>query len=199
MQQSHPHIGKPSRGNPPQSNVSHSARQPRFPRARAAHRAAARPGARPAPPRARQAGQPGAAGRRRPRRLHLGRARSIARRRPPRDRGRFRHLGGRGERGHAGRRAYPRRSRRGAPAARRFLARRERRRPPSRPAARRGRAAVSLRPARQPVVRRDVADAVALRPQPAQHQSAQGAGRALRRLRGAARRPRSRTVHFRRW
>ena len=104
---------------------------------------------------------------------------------------------GRGERDHAGRRAHPRRPGRGAQAARRLLARGERRRPPARPAARRGRAAVSLRAARRPVARRDVADALALRSQPAQHQSAQGPDRALRRLRRDPRDHASRALHLR--
>ena len=167
----------PSRGlNSGRVNVSNLARKPCDPGAR--RRAPRRAGPRRAGTgRGKGARKPinlGAAGRRRARRLHLGRARPAARRRPARDRGYLRRLGGRGERGHAGRRARARRSRRGAPAARRFLARGERRRPPARPAARRGRAAVPVRPARRPVVRRDVADAVALRSQPAQHQSAQG-------------------------
>ena len=124
----------------PARTISFPARSRRAPRAGAGAPARAAQGPR-------QADQPRAAGRRRPWRLHLGRARPAARRRPDRDRRHLRRLGRSGERGHAGRRARPRRAGRGAAAARRLLARGERRRPLARPAARRGRAAVPLRAA----------------------------------------------------
>ena len=59
----------------------------------------------PATPKARQTHQPRAARRRRAWRLHLGRARSSSRGRPAGDRRHFRHVGRRGQRGDAGRRA----------------------------------------------------------------------------------------------
>ena len=68
------------------------------------------------------------AGRRRARRIHLGRARLSARGRAHRHRGHFRHLGRRDECRDAGRRARARRAGGSAQAARRVLARREPRR-----------------------------------------------------------------------
>ena len=89
-----------------------------------------------------QAHQSGAARRRRPWRLHLGRARPSARRRTADGRRHFRHLGRRRQCGDAGRRAQARRPGGSAQAAGRFLARGQPRRRPARGAARSHRPAV---------------------------------------------------------
>ena len=143
-----------------------------------------------------QADQPRPAGRRRAWRLHVGRARPAARRRPARDRGHLRHVRRRAQRGDARRRARARRAGGGARPAGGLLARGQQQRPSAGPAARRGRPAVFLRAAPGPVVRRAVAVLVAVRSQPAQHQPAQGGHRPLRRLRSHPPRAASRTVHF---
>ena len=159
-----PTLGDPTQGasNKRCVNVSNLARKYRDSGACPPPPAAPGPAAGAGQERPAQTHQSRAAGRGRPRRLHLGRPRPVAGRRPSRDRGYFRRFGGSGQRGHAGRRARSRRSRRGAPAAGRFLARGERRWPPDRPAARGGRAPVPVRPARGPLVRRHVAHVVAV-------------------------------------
>ena len=140
------------------------------------------------------------AGRRRAWRVHLGRARSSARGRAHRHRGHFRHIGGRDECHHARRRDRARRRGRSTPAARRVLARREPRRQPPRHPAQRGRPPVLVHALRglagAGLVQRGRALHVAVRPQPAQHQSAARPDRALRRLRSGARLPGHQPVHL---
>jgi len=113
-------------------------------RSRRQQSAAARP---PPGERARRSGAPSRSispcKARRARRVHLGRAGSAARRRQDRDRRHLRRVGGSGERGHA-RDGSPAADRTRRPAARRFLARVSRRRPPRKPAARRGSSGCSL-------------------------------------------------------
>src|SRR5215475_15489312 len=94
---------------PTVENVSHSARKSRFQRAHAALSAPASAAAWASEQGPRQTDQSGAAGRRCAWRVHLGRARSAARRRPDRDRRHLRRLGGSGQRGDARRRSHPRR------------------------------------------------------------------------------------------
>ena len=134
-----------------------------------------------------EAHQSRAAGRRRARRVHLGRARRAAGRRADRDRGHVRHLGRRDQRRDGGRRARPRRPGGGAQAPRRFLARGEPRRRDVEAQPRHLRAAVLADPDRrrpdEGLVRHHVELSVALRSQPAQHQSAEGPDRPLRRFR----------------
>ena len=147
-----------------------------------------------------QVRQPRPPGRRRARRLHLGRARPAAGGRADRHRRHLRRLGRRRERGDARRRACARRRRGGAAAARRLLARGELRRRPAGAAARSDRTAVRIRAAAElagAVAWRAVALLVALRSQSAQHQSAQEPDRALCRFRAGARRCGPGAVHFR--
>ena len=129
--------------------------------------------------------------RRHARRLHLGRARSTAGGRAARRRGHFRHLGRRGQCRHAGGWLAPRRQRRSGQAPGGFLACNEPWRRPAALAARGDRQIVLAgadRHADARLVHRLVALPIALRRQPAQHQSAEGADRALRRFRRATRR-----------
>jgi hypothetical protein len=151
----------------------------RSPVARRAHRG-----------RERESAQSGAAGRRRPRRLHVGRARPLARRRAHRARRHHRHLGGRRKRRGPGLRVDGRRPRRRQAGAQGFLAARLARR------AAVAAAAVAVRPARPQPWARELAGAfrsrhaepadVALPAQSAQLQSAQASARAGGRLREAA-------------
>ena len=145
--------------------------------------------------------QPRAAGRRCPRRLHLGRARLHPRGRAPRDRRHFRRIGRRDERGDGRRRARSRRARCRAHPPRRLLAGGEHRRRPAEYPAQAPRAPLHLRAARglagRGLGRRAVALLLALRPQSAQHQSAEGRDRAVRRFRGGARFRQAAALHLR--
>ena len=126
--------------------------------------------------------QPGFAGWRRAWRFHLGSARPDSGRRTARGGRHLRQLGRRTECGDARRRARARRAAGGAAPSCRFLARRELRRQPAGFAARRAGAVavVPAGPACAAAVAWAVPGLVALRSQPAQHQSTQGSDRAFR-------------------
>ncbi len=177
-------------------NAPHPARKARFLGAHAVAHAAACPDGRARRGGTAQAGQSCAARGRSARGFHLGRSRSTDRRRTPGDRGHLRHVGRCSECSDAGRRTQPRRPAGGPRPAGRFLACGQCRRPPHRPATQGGRTPASVRLERRSVVGRDVALAVALRSQPAQHQPAQGPDRAPGRLRGAPPATWPRPVHF---